>query len=149
MRRSDAATIRSYNPTYDTGHDVDTLDAATKVSYGAARRFFPLKPRDTVTLISYRELPPSALDGVGGAVLLLRAVEHPAQPPRRGYVRARVIRGVTLMQPVPRQPGVTNFTFTLQSDAGGVVPAWAMNVLLAKDAVSFVKRVGRAAAASR
>ena len=58
------------------------------------------------------------------------------------------MRGVTLMQPVPRRPGYTNFTFTQQIDAGGIVPAWAMNTLMGRDAVSFCKRVGRAAQAS-
>ena len=81
-------------------------------------------------------------------MLLLQAIEHPAMPPRRGFVRAKLIRGITLMQPVRGQPGTTNFTFTQQVDAGGVIPAWLMNVLITQDAVNFIKRVGAAAASS-
>ena len=110
------------------------------MTYGTAARVFPFKPRDTVTRIAFRELP------AGGAVLLLRAVEHPAMPPRRGYVRARVLRGMTVMQPVPGRPGMTNFTFTQQIDVGGIAPPWIVNQLITRDAVSFVKRVGIAAA---
>jgi len=146
MRKSDEETIRSYNPTYDSGYDLQTVDASTKVTYGVARSVFPFRPRDTVTKIIYRQLAPSQLDSIGGSVLLLGAAEHPAMPPRRGFVRARLIRGLTLMQPVPHQPGVTNFTFTQQVDAGGVIPAWLMNVLIAQDSVNFITRVGLAAA---
>ena len=71
MRRSDEETIRSYNPTYDSGHDLQVIDANTKVTYGAARRIFPFKPRDTVTRIAFHELPPAQLDSVGGSALLL------------------------------------------------------------------------------
>ena len=50
------------------------------------------------------------------------------------------------MQPVAQQPGLTNFTFTQQIDVGGVVPPWIVNRLITQDAVTFVKRVGVAAA---
>ena len=116
------------------------------MTYGVATSVFPFKPRDTVTRITFRELPPAHLDQRGGFALLLRAVEHPAMPARRGFVRGRVVRGLTLMQPVRGQPGVTNFTFTQQVDAGGVLPAWLVNKLIEYDAVSFIKRVGVAAA---
>ena len=60
-------------------------------------------------------------------------------------MRAKVLRGVFLIQPVKGQPKMTNFTFTQQVDAGGIVPAWLMNSLVAQDAVVFVKRIGGAA----
>ena len=60
-------------------------------------------------------------------------------------VRAEILRGVFLVQGVPQHPGATNFTFTQQVDAGGIVPAWLMNSLVAQDAVVFVKRIGGAA----
>jgi hypothetical protein len=34
-------------------------------------------------------------------------------------------------------------------DAGGIVPAWLMNSIIAQDAVVFVKRVGAAATSKR
>jgi len=149
MRQSDEETIRQYNPTYESGYDLETLDADTKVTYGAAKRFFPFKPRDTVTRIAFRRFPAGSIDSVGGSALVLRAIEHRAMPPRRGFVRARVIRGVTLIQPVRRQPGMTNFTFTQQVDAGGIIPPWMINRVIAIEAVSFMQRVGQAARTSR
>lgn len=133
----------------ESGFDLETLDANTKVTYGEAKRVFPFRARDTVTRIVYRELTPAHLDSIGGSALLLHAIEHPDMPPRPGYVRAQLIRGVTLMQSVPRQPGMTNFTFTQQVDAGGIIPPWLMNILITQDSVNFIKRVGVAASRER
>jgi len=135
LRRSDEDSIRLYNPMYDSGRDLEQLDANTKVSYGAVRAIFPFKPRDTVTCVAFRELP----DGV--LALILNAVDHPAMPPRSGYVRAKIITGTFIMEPVRRQPGKTNFTMSQQVNAGGIIPAWCMNSLMAQDAVQFVKRL--------
>jgi len=145
LRRADEATIREYNPTYESGFDLQTVDGSTKVTYGVTRRVFPFRPRDTVTRIVVREIAPAQLDGIGGYALMLHAVEHADMPPRPGFVRARLLRGVTLMQPVPHQAGVTNFTFTQQVDVGGVIPNWMLNILITQDAVDFVKRIGVAA----
>ena len=128
---------------YDSGHDLEQLDADTKVSYGAVKAIFPFKPRDTVTRVAFREL--RELAPAAGTAIVQQAVEHPDMPPRKGYVRAKVLRGVFLIQPVKGQPKMTNFTFTQQVDAGGIVPAWLMNSLVAQDAVVFVKRIGGAA----
>ena len=140
LRQGDAETIRTYNPMYDSGHDLEQLDQYTKVSYGSVRAIFPFKPRDTVTRVAERELPT-----VGGTALILHAVDHPAMPPRSDFVRAKILRGMHLVQPVANQPGVTNFTFTQQVNAGGIIPAWLMNTLIAQDAVTFVRRLGEAA----
>ena len=158
LRRSDEETIRLYNPMYASGHDLQQLDKDTKVSYGAVRSIFPFQPRDTVTRIADRELAPNALAPAGGRALILRAVTHPDMPPRDGFTRAKIIRGMHLVQPVvvgggggaPPElkggaDGWTNFTFTQQVNAGGVLPAWLINTLVAQDAVVFVKRVGEAA----
>jgi len=142
LKRGDAATIREYNPMYDDGHDLQQIDSNTKVSYGSVRSIFPFKPRDTVTRVALRELPT-----LGGTALLLEAVEHPAMPVRAGFVRAKIIKGMHLVQPVAGKPSMTNFTFTQQVNAGGVLPAWLMNTLIAQDSVVFVQRLGKAAAA--
>jgi len=141
LRRADEETIREYNPMYDSGYDLQQLDANTKVSYGAVRAIFPFKPRDTVTRVALRELPPP----LGGTALLLRAVSHPDMPPRSTHVRAKILRGMHYVQPVMQRPSVTNFTFTQQVNAGGVLPAWLMNTLIAQDAVTFCHRLGAAA----
>lgn len=57
LRKSDEETIRKYNPMYDKGHDLETFDANTKVSYGTVRAIFPFKPRDTVTHVAFRCAP--------------------------------------------------------------------------------------------
>ena len=146
LRQADEETIRTYNPMYDSGHDLQQFDTNTKVSYGSVRAIFPFKPRDTVTRVAFREL--AQLPPHGGTAILQRAVKHPAMPPRSGYIRAEILRGIFLVQPVARQPGMTNFTFTQQVNAGGIVPAWLMNTLVAQDAVTFAKRIGRAATKS-
>ena len=143
LPQPDEETIRQYNPMYDSGHDLQHIDSDTKVSYGSVRAIFPFKPRDTVTRVAVRELP--NLRPAAGTAILQNAVVHPEMPPRSGYVRAEILRGVFLVQNVPRQPKVTNFTFTQQVNAGGIVPAWLMNTLIAQDAIVFVKRIGTAA----
>ena len=145
LRQPDAATIRQYNPMYDEGYDLERIDARTKISFGTARAIFPFKPRDTVTRIAEREVQ----GGTGGTVLLLRAVEHASMPPQKTHVRARIVRGMHLIQPVAGQPARTNFTFCQQVDVGGILPAWLMNQLIAQDSVEFVKRVGAASARRR
>ena len=144
LKQGDADTIREYNPMYDDGYDLQQIDKNTKVSYGSVRAIFPFKPRDTVTRVALRELP-----NVGGTVLLLHAADHSAMPERPGYVRAKILKGMHLVQPVKGKPGLTNFTFTQQVNAGGVLPAWLMNVLIAQDAVVFIQRLETAAAARR
>ena len=74
-----------------------------------------MKPRDTVTRVAFRELPS------GGTVLMLRAVDHADKPLSSKYVRARILRGMHLVQPVHGAAGKTNFTFTQQVDCGGAV----------------------------
>lgn len=142
----DEATIRSYNPLYESGRDVAQLDGSTKLSYGRVRAVFPFKPRDTLTRVSRRKLGPE-LDG--GTVLILHAAEHADAPVLDECVRAKIIRGMHLVQPVAGKPQQTNFTFTQQVDAGGIVPASLMNLLITRDSVQFVQRLGAAAKASK
>lgn len=142
LQDADEEVIRQYNPLYDRGYDLQEVDANTKVSYGAVRAVFPFKPRDTVTRVAFRELPASA---GGGNVVLQRAVKHPSMPKRSGYVRAEVLRGMFVVQPVEGSPGLTNFTFTQQINVGGLPPAWLINQLVANDGVQLFTRLDSAA----
>ena len=142
LKRGDPETIREYNPMYDEGHDLQQLDGNTKVSYGSVRSIFPFKPRDTVTRVALRALP-----NLGGHVMLLEAVDHPAMPERQGFVRAKIVFGMHLVQPVVDKPMLTNYTFTQQVNVGGLIPAWLMNTLIAQDAVVFVQWLGKSAQA--
>ena len=142
IKDADEEIIRQYNPMYDRGYDLEVLDANTKVSYGSVRAIFPFKPRDTVTRVAFRDLPASA---GAGTLVLQRAVKHASMPKRKGYVRAEILRGTFIVQPVKGSPGMTNFTFTQQINAGGILPAWLMNQLVAQDAVQLVIRLNTAA----
>ena len=71
-------------------------------------------------------------------MLLLRAVDHAKMPPQKEYVRAQILRGMNLMQPVAGRPDQTNFTFCTHVNTGGIVPAWLMNVLITQDSVAFL-----------
>ena len=112
LKRGDAETIRTYNPLYDSGHDVVRLDQRTKLSYARVRRVFPLKPRDSLTRVSEWDLPRM---GAGASALLLRAATHPDAPSEPGYVRARILKGMHLVQPIHGQPGRSNFTTVTQA----------------------------------
>ena len=142
VQDADEEVIRQYNPLYDSGYDLQEIDANTKVSYGAVRAVFPFKPRDTVTRVAFRELPASA---GGGNVVLQRAVKHPLMQKRNGYVRAEILRGMFVVQSVQGAPGVTNFTFTQQINVGGLPPAWLINQLVANDGVQLFTRLDSAA----
>lgn len=139
LQCGDAETIREYNPMYELGYDLERIDPHTKISFGEVKAVFPLKPRDTVTRVAVREVP-----GLGGTALILNSIDHPDMPPRSTHVRAKIIRGMHYVQPVNRQPGRTNFTFTQQVNAGGAVPAWLMNSLIAQDSISFIERLNAA-----
>ena len=143
LQAGDAETIRQYNPMYAEGHDLQQLDKQTKVSYGTVRSIFPFKPRDTVTRVAFRKLD------AGGTVLVLHAVDHRDKPVTPDFVRAKILRGMHLVQPMAGQAGKTNFTFTQQINAGGALPAWLMNVLITQDSLQFVQRLGKVAKSYR
>ena len=147
MRSNDADVIRKYNPMYEDGYALEAEDdGATRVSYALVRGVFPFKPRDTVTRVAERPVP---AEHDGGTVLLLRAVDHAKMPPQKEYVRAQILRGMNLMQPVAGRPDQTNFTFCTHVNTGGIVPAWLMNVLITQDSVAFLKRLGKEAQAQK
>ena len=61
-------------------------------------------------------------------------------PPRDGYVRARVVRGMHLLEPT--EGGGSTYTFTQQIDSGGArVPA----CMLQRSSSLFVERLARTA----
>ena len=115
--------------------------AAMPVSSGSdCMRRTKIPSVTTVTRVAERQL------GNGTSVLVLHAVDHDDKPVTSAFVRAKILRGMHLMQPVPRAAGKTNFTFTQQINAGGIIPAWLMNALIAQDAVQFVQRLGKVSA---
>lgn len=137
--------MRANAPTLRSSSSVRvTLHRHTRTSFPSCR--FLCAPSDGLDGCAFdvrREL--SQLKPMGGTAILQQAVAHPAMPPRSGYVRAEILRGVFVVQPVRGNARVTNFTFSQQVKVGGIVPAWLMNTLIAQDAVVFVKRLGKAA----
>ena len=148
LTTGDEDTIRTFNPYYESGWDLapaaaatggaggsGAADGAVRVSYARVRAAAPgLKPRDTVTRVAKHDL------GANRVALLLSAVEHPAAPPRDGYVRARVVRGMHLLEPT--EGGGSTYTFTQQIDSGGArVPA----CMLQRSSSLFVERLARTA----
>ena len=148
LTTGDEDTIRTFNPYYESGWDLapaaaatggaggsGAADGAVRVSYARVRAAAPgLKPRDTVTRVAKHDL------GANRVALLLSAVEHPAAPPRDGYVRARVVRGMHLLEPT--EGGGSAYTFTQQIDSGGArVPA----CMLQRSSSLFVERLARTA----
>uniref|UniRef100_A0A7S4G648 START domain-containing protein n=1 Tax=Eutreptiella gymnastica TaxID=73025 RepID=A0A7S4G648_9EUGL len=142
---SDVPLIRSFNPCYDTGHDVECYSPAAKVAYARLKSAFPgFRPRDTVTAVEQHNVLPAL---GGGTVFLLKAFDHPDVPPAPGYVRAK-LSGLNLVQPIPGKPEQCEFTFTQLVDPGGAIPAWIMNMLVSREAVDFFARIRRAAQGS-
>lgn len=135
--------IRSFNPLYDTGYDIEKFSECAKAAYSRVKSVFPgLKPRDTVTAVEQHEVPAE----LGrGTVFVLRSMLHPAVPVFPNCVRAEIISGMNLVQPVEGEPGQCRFTFTQHGDPGGAIPAWIINKLVSREAVQFVARIETAA----
>ena len=94
FRSTDESLIRSFNPMFDKGHDLEPLTKVsnTKVSWACSKAVFPLKARDFVTRVKYVASP-----GDGIAIISEGLGSHPRAP--RGYVRARIMTGVQCAAP--------------------------------------------------
>jgi len=139
---SDVNIIRSFNPCYDSGHDIEHYSPSAKAAYARLKSVFPgLKPRDSVTAVERHELSDEL---GGGTVFLLKAIEHRRAPLVNGCVRAKLL-GMNLIQPVPGEPDKCEFTFTQVVDPGGAVPARIMNMLVSHQAVEIFTRIRKAA----
>ena len=107
---SDAEVIRTYNPMYESGFDIQRFSAGAKAAYARVKAVFPgFAPRDTVSLVEKHTVPD---DKGGGTVFLIRAMEHPLAPPDMQCVRAKIISGANLIQPLAGEPHKCLFIFT-------------------------------------
>ena len=116
----DADLIRSFNPMYHSGYDIERFSDTAKAAYGRVKSgegfskcdrrrrqtnpypflvlfsAFPgFAPRDTVTAVEQHHV---ADEQGGGEVFVLRAIVHPAAPKDSGCVRARILSGLNLIQ---------------------------------------------------
>jgi len=137
FRSSDVQLIRSFNPMYDTGHDLEPLGGGnSKVSWCASKAVFPLKARDFVTRVRYVASP-----GDGVAVISEGVRSHPRAP--RGYVRGRVVTGLQVITPLSAER--CRFTTVSRVDPGGAMPAWLSNLIAKRDAPAYLLRLEKAA----
>jgi len=140
LQSNDNAVIQSYNPMYDSGFDLQSIGERVKVSYARVRAAVPgLKPRDMVTMCAMHELPE-----MGATALIMKAVEHHDAPQVPGVVRAKVLRGLHLLQSIPGSPHKTNFTMT-QHFCPGSINCGVPSALITRSSVQFVNRLERAA----
>lgn len=138
FRSTDEALIRSFNPMYDSGHDLEPLarKGNSKVSWACSKAVFPLKPRDFVTRVRYVASPD---DGI--AIISEGLSSHPDAP--RGYVRARVVEGLQVITPLGDKR--CRFTTVSRVDPGGAMPAWLSNTIAKRDAPNYLLRLEKAA----
>ena len=77
FRSTDESLIRSFNPMFDSGHDLEPLarKGNSKVSWACSKAVFPLKARDFVTRVRYVASP-----GDGIAIISEGLSSHPDAP---------------------------------------------------------------------
>ena len=138
FRSTDESLIRSFNPMFDSGHDLEPLarKGNSKVSWACSKAVFPLKARDFVTRVRYVASP-----GDGIAIISEGLSSHPDAP--RGYVRARVVTGLQVITPLGDKR--CRFTTVSRVDPGGAMPAWLSNTIAKRDAPNYLLRLEKAA----
>lgn len=135
--------VAEYNKYYKEGRDLEHLSNATKVVWAASPPLFCFKARDYCTIVHYRK------ERDGTVIVLNRAAEHHLAPPSDRYVRAEVLMGASIIQPVKGDPGKCVFTTIAQINPGGLVPPFLVNKLCARGPIEFHHLVEEAAKRTR
>ncbi|KAG5176422.1 hypothetical protein JKP88DRAFT_261508 [Tribonema minus] len=134
--------VKMYNPVITEGRDIEYLGRDSKISWSSTMPMWPCRGRDFVTFINRIRLPD------GGTAIIQKATTHPQYPaPGPGYdtVRAEILHGLFLVQPVPGESHRSQFTMVQHLNPGGKIPAWLTNQLAARTPASFVTALGRVA----
>lgn len=132
---SDTGRVKEYNSLYESGKDITVVSDDTRVLWVTTPPVFPLKPRDFCTVWHVRRLKD------GTCVVLNRAVEHPLVPVTRNYVRASIVLGASIIQPVPGDPRRSRLTMITQLNPGGFAPPAVVNFLCTMGPIGFMKNV--------
>jgi hypothetical protein len=103
------------------GKDLEYIAENTRVVWTASPPVFPFKPRDFCTVIHVRKLKD------GTSVILNRAMNHPLAPQNPEYVRAAIVLGANIIQPLPQDPNKCKLTMITQVDPGGFTPPMIVN----------------------
>eukprot|EP01041_Mallomonas_annulata_P000572 gene572-1101_t len=104
----DNTRVTEYNKFFQEGRDLENVADNTKVVWACAPPIFPFKPRDFCTIVHFRKLKD------GTVVVLNRAAEHPDAPVSSDFVRAKIVLGANILQPIPGNPHQCKFTMITQ-----------------------------------
>ncbi len=136
---ADNLRVPEYNKFYAEGRDLEAISEDTKVVWAASPPMFFFKPRDFCTVVHYRKLKD------GTVCVVNRGAEHPDAPRTDKYVRAEILMGANIIQPVAGKPGQALFTIVTQVDPGGFAPPAIVNKVTSLGPPNFFKDVERAA----
>ena len=132
---SDTTRVREYNSLFEQGKEVAIVSDDTKILWATTPPIFPMKPRDFCMVWHVRKLKD------GTCVVLNRAVEHPSAPVTREYVRASIVLGASIIQPVPGDSRRSRLTMITQLNPGGFAPPTLVNFLCTVGPIGFMKNV--------
>eukprot|EP00760_Papus_ankaliazontas_P020488 PhM_4_TR18442/c5_g1_i2/m.72874 len=117
------------------GYNICVLDAHNDIGYYGAKLPTPLANRDFCNMRSWIELGPKQ-----GFIIRNHSVPHPQCPEQKGYVRGRSICAGYYM--FPREGGGTRMYWLAQSDPGGFLPHWAVNIATMKTIPAMMRKLG-------
>lgn len=136
----DNTRVAEYNKFYAEGRDLEAINDCTKVVWAASPPMFFFKARDFCTVVHYRKLQD------GTVVVVNRAVEHPDAPRTDKYVRAEILMGANIIQPVVGKPHQALFTIVTQVDPGiKFAPPSIVNKVVSWGPPTFFKEIETAA----
>lgn len=136
---ADNVRVPEYNKFYAEGRDLEAISESTKVVWAASPPMFFFKPRDFCTVVHYRKLQD------GTVCVVNRGAEHPDAPRTDKYVRAEILMGANIIQPIKGKPGQTLFTIVTQVDPGGFSPPAIVNKVTSLGPPDFFQLVEKAA----
>lgn len=135
----DNERVPEYNKFYAEGRDLEAINENTKVVWAASPPMFFFKARDFCTVVHYRKLQD------GTVVVVNRGAEHPDAPRTDKYVRAEILMGANIIQPVPGKPNQAVFTIVTQVNPGGFAPPAIVNKVTSWGPPTFFKEIEAAA----
>lgn len=135
----DNTRVSEYNKFFGEGRDLEEVGENTKVVWASSPPIFPFKPRDFCTVVHFRRLRD------GTVVVLNRATEHPEAPVNRDFVRAKIVLGANIIQPVRGHPNRCRLVVLTQVDPGGFAPPMIVNQICTMGPIGFFKLVEEAA----
>lgn len=139
LKMSEASKIRLYNPMYADGCDLQQLSPTQKVSWASSNGVFPVAARDFITLVTYKSLPS------GMHVVLNQHINHPVgSVNNRGMVRGKIMLGAHVITQGASEDRC-KYHLLQQLDLGGLLPVKLVNLLAAREPISYFKRIEGAA----